>query len=146
MKKWIWIGSVIVVTASVLLLVFFGLNFACVNTNFAKNITLEVKTHTYGGEKREGFVVDIDQDDVATLKRIFRGIANNAPPICPWGDVYLIFSSGNKSLTIYLAGDGCNTVHLVRNGQKFYFTISEENNELIKEILAKYGVKWNHSI
>jgi len=135
--KWIIIAvlTAVLIIAS-LVFIYFKANFLSVNTNFAETITLEVRDY----HNREGFAVQINQEDVATLKKLFRGMAFGDSPACPFGSVALIFSAENRTVTLYPAGDDCGLVRIIHNGQNYYLILNEEDNRLMREVLEKYGV------
>ena len=144
-KKKLIMGTVLTVTVLVAFVaILSAANTVPVNVSFADMILLEVKPYTYDGVERKSFTVEIGQDDIVNLKKVFTGTAMKDSPACPFGDVSLTFSSGEKSLVLYPAGDDCTTVRVVRNGEKYYF--HNKDNELMREILIRYGVVWPHSI
>ena len=113
-----------------------------VNTSFADRITLDVED--YGG--REGFTTQINQDDVETFKKVFSGWERIDNPICPCIGVRVNFSSGDKTLSLFPAGDSCGIILFVRKEKEYYLRLNDESNEMMREILKRYGVVWPYGI
>ena len=122
------------------------MNTVLVNVKFADKITLDVEANKYDGEMRKAFVTEISQSDVAILKKIFNGIALKDIPACPYGGVTLVFSSGEKTLTLYPVGDGCDVVVIKRLGETYSFNVGDTNYKTMKEMFTKYGVLWPHGL
>ena len=140
MKKWIWIGFIALTIVILFVLVpFFPIH---VNTSFADRVTLDVEA--YGG--REGFTTKINQDDVEVLKKIFSGWAFKDLPSCPCSGVRVDFSSENKTLGLFPAGDDCGIILVVRKEKEYYLRLNDESNAMMREILKKYGVVWPYGI
>lgn len=115
-----------------------------INTNFADSVTLKFTSYENGdrtGEPIEN-IVEATSEDAEALKEIFNGTFEHIgySRSCGYGAVSIIFSSDNKILTIYTAGDDCNAFQM--DGFEHSITIKPEDNKTMKEILRGYGAFW----
>lgn len=131
MRKHKIIGGILpsVILVMALIFIYIKVNTISINVKFADTIILD----GYG---------EISKNDINILKDIFNGIAWKESSACPFGGISLIFSSSENSVTLYPAGDDCDTVLVIYNEQKYCYGLGEKNNILMRKILAKYGIIW----
>jgi len=128
------------IALSVFLALFSGVILLClthirpIKLGFTEKITLN---YVYGAKNIH--VEITDPDDFVQLISICKGRAVNdySLPSCGFGTAELIFEGNGKSVILYPACDGCNTMRL--GEAKFYYGISAANRKQLVEILAKYG-------
>jgi len=135
-KKLSLIIILLSILALVFILTFYKLFSLPINSDFADKI---IFTDEYSG-----FATEIGQDDVSSLKEAFNGTAwkiGYGFPACPLTGISVTFSSEDHALTLYPAGDGCDTVRVRHKGLSYYYSLGEKNSEM-REILEKYGAVW----
>jgi len=136
-KKLSLIIGLILVFILLLAFTFWNVFSIPINTDFSDAIILTFDGHN----------VEINQDDIPALKEAFNGRAWKdifGFPACPFGEVSVTFSSSDYILTLYPAGDDCDTVRVGHSNQNYYYNLGGKN-EIMRGILERHGVSWPYA-
>lgn len=108
--------------------------FIIVKNDFADSLILE-----YHYIDKDIHVKIIEEDDIAELKNMLKGIAYTDHPSCGFTlDILITFTDGQQSIALCPACDGCPILRV--NDSDKYLRITKEERERLDIILGKYGM------
>jgi len=107
------------------------------STSFANKVIIELT------DEVSPFSIEVENGDAIELINIFHNKQIMHDSIsCPFGGARIILLSGDDELMLNPAGDDCPTVSIGRNFGGGYISLSENENERVREILVKYGITY----